>query len=321
MDDSAPPAAEDMDLDLDDVEVLKFSLEDLLEEYLESGYEGEEGIRKARFLAEAFNKSLATMDKYYNQYIPIPEGTYTIGNSKSENGLQNGHGVRLEEFYFGKFSVTNALFELFIEKTGYVTTAERVGYGTVYNGRYQKSVDSETGMTTLDWSSALSSKVVEGACWYQPMGPGSTLHNKRSHPVVQVSRDDAMAFAAWTGKRLPTEEEWEAASRTEKGYMFPCGDISEGGTCNIEDEYIGDTTPVDKYKEAANALGIVDVLGNTLEWTLSNVNGSSGKGTDNAIYIAKGGSWISANNVDLSSRFEALADFSSNILGFRCLAI
>ena len=321
VDDIASPAAEDMDLDLDDVEVLTSSLEDLLDEYLESGYEGEKGIRKARLLAEAFNKSLATMDKYYNQYILIPEGTYSIGSSESENGLQKDKGVCLKEFYFGKFPVTNALFEMFIEKTGYITAAERVGYGTVYSGRYQKSINKETGMTTLDWSSALSSNVVEGACWYQPMGPGSTLHNKRSHPVVQVNREDAMAFAAWTGKRLPTEEEWEAASRTENGYMFPCGDILEGGICNMEDEYIGDTTPVDKYKEAANALGIVDVLGNIFEWTLSNANGSLEKGSGNAIYIAKGGSWISASNIDLSSRLEVEADFSSNILGFRCLAV
>ena len=176
-------------------------------------------------------------------------------------------------------------------------------------------------MTTLDWSSALSSNKVEGACWYQPAGPGSTLHNKRNHPVVQVSREDAMAFAAWTGKRLPTKDEWEAGSRTEKGHMFPHGNNLEAGTCNIEDEYIGDTTPVDKYIDSVNSLGIADVMGNIFEWTLSNANGSSDKGIDNARYIAKGGSWASANHVDLSSQFEAGDDFSSNILGFRCLAI
>lgn len=320
VDDVESPAAEELYEEVDDEQALNISLDEL-EEYLEKGFCDEEGIKTARSLAEAFNKALAARDRHYNQYLLIPEGIYTIGNSNSCNGDQKEKRVQLDEFYFGKFPVTNALFEIFIEKTGYVTTAERSGFGTVYRGRYQENVDKETGMTTLDWSSSLESREVEGACWYQPAGPGSTLYQKRSHPVVQVSREDAMAFAAWTGKRLPTEEEWEAASRTKKGYIFPCGNNLESGICNMEKEYIGDTTPVDKYKDTANESGIADTLGNVFEWTLSNTNGSSGSSTDNTVYIAKGGSWVSSENIDLSSRLEIPADLTSNILGFRCLAI
>jgi formylglycine-generating enzyme required for sulfatase activity len=123
----------------------------------------------------------------------------------------------------GKFPVTNALFEVFVENTGYVTTAEKAGFGTVYHGRLCKEVDNKTGAVRFRCNGTVQSKTVEGAFWYQPFGPGSTLHLKRTHPVVQVSLADATAFAAWTGKRLPSEDEWEAAARTEMGYVYPWG--------------------------------------------------------------------------------------------------
>ncbi|MBW2609815.1 MAG: SUMF1/EgtB/PvdO family nonheme iron enzyme [Deltaproteobacteria bacterium] len=290
------------------------SLEDLLAEYSEKGYEGEDGIKKARLLADDFNSALATMDRYYNQYIMIPEGKYIVGSKYPQNGEKPKQKIHLPLFYFGKFPVTNALFEVFVEQTGYKTTAEKVGYGTVYFGRYQKVVDEETGLETFNYNSSLSSKIVKGACWYQPLGPGSMLHNKRSHPVVQISRDDAMAFAAWTGKRLPTEDEWEAASRTAKGYRFPWGKRFDKRLCNNEEAYIGDTTPVDKYKEYANKYGIVDTIGNVLEWTLDRVESSIDT------YLVKGGSWISGNDVCLFSRFQSGSNATSNMLGFRCVA-
>ncbi len=258
------------------------------------------------------------MDKFYNRYLLIAEDNYTIGSGISVKNGNIERVVHLLPFYMGKFPITNVLFEIFVEETGYKTTAERVGYGTVFHGRHvgKKTNEGDTVMT-ISCNSTLSVKVVQGACWYQPFGPGSTLYGKRSHPVVQVSLEDAMAFAAWTGKRLPTEEEWEAASRTSSGHPFPWGEEWQDNACNIEESLIGDTTPVDKYAAFENECGIADTLGNVLEWTVTR---SKEPEQEKGLYIAKGGSFISGNGIRLFDRTVLQSQYHSNILGFRCVA-
>ncbi len=285
----------------------------------EDRHEGGDEIRKARLLAEEFNDSLAAMDKFYNQHKLIPGGNYYIGNKQPRKDERGELTVPLSPFYMSKFPVTNTLFEVFIDKTGYRTTAEKLGYGTVYYGRCRNTVDERTGMEKSVWNSSLINKTVEGACWYQPLGPGSTLNNKRKHPVVQISIEDAMAFAAWTGKRLPTEDEWEASARTGSGYSFPWGNSWRHNGCNTEESYVGDTTPVDRYIEFENDFGIVDTLGNVLEWTKDISGPPSPVKTGPTYYIAKGGSWISKDNPCLSGRVKLEPESCSNILGFRCI--
>ncbi len=319
-------------------EVAEDEVEELLEEIEEAGGDNEtgsaEGIlldippvgsggavderEQARILAEQFNESLAAMDKFYNQYLLIPEGNYPIGSGLSAESGNMERIVHLPSFYMGKYPVTNVLFEIFIEETGYKTTAEKVGYGTVFRGRHVgKKVNEKDMVTTFSCNSALSVKVVQGACWYQPFGPGSTLYGKRGHPVVQVSLEDAMAFAAWTGKRLPTEEEWEAASRTSSGHSFPWGDEWRDNSCNIEESLIGDTTVVNKYVDFENEYKISDTLGNVLEWTVTrSKEPDQGKG----LYITKGGSFISGKGICLFDRTVLQSQYHSNILGFRCVA-
>ena len=294
-------------------------LEDLDEKNLSVGPGANQNRDNARLLSEKFNHSLAAMDRFFNQYVLIPRGIYPVGKTRPGTNEREKLHLDLAEFYMGKFPVTNALFEIFAEKTGYKSTAESVGYGTVYYGRIQREVDEETGLETVNWSSSLTSRVVDGACWYQPLGPGSTLHTKRNHPVVQVSLEDALAFAAWTGKSLPTEDEWEAASRTAVGNLFPWGTRWEKDACNIEDTSAGRTTPVDQFMEWENDLGVADTLGNVWEWTstaLMDTSESSGK-----CYIAKGGSWVTGKSLDLVSRFKLEPQSHSNILGFRCVAV
>jgi len=293
---------------------------DLGAEYTDGGYGEDDEIRKSRLLAEEFNNLLSAKDRFYNQYILVPEGEYIVGSKRPKKDGKREQRVQLPPFYMGRFPVTNALFETFVEKTGYTTTAEKPGYGMVYYGRFKKKVDKKTGLDRLTWNSGIMSKTVEGACWYQPSGPGSTLHNKRNHPVVQVSLEDAMAFAAWTGKRLPTEDEWEAASRTAHGYVFPWGEDWKKESCNIEESRISDTTPVDKYIEFANDLEIVDPMGNILEWTSDRAQPPSDVKSGSDYFVAKGGSWISGNDIRLFSRFKLEPGSHSNILGFRCLA-
>ncbi|MGD8981835.1 MAG: SUMF1/EgtB/PvdO family nonheme iron enzyme [Desulfobacterales bacterium] len=286
----------------------------------EYSLETDSKIKKDKLLAEEFDGYLGSMDRYYNHYILIPGGEYIIGSKHPKKDEKPEQMVYLEPFYFGRFPVTNGLFEIFIEKTGYKTTAEKVGYGTVYYGRFEKKKDETTGLITSTWNSLLYYKTVEGACWYQPSGPKSTLYNKRNHPVVQISMEDAMAFAAWTGKRLPTENEWEAASRTANGWVFPWGTEWKKDACNIEDSYTADTTPVDKHSEFENDFGIVDSMGNVLEWTNDGFDSTS-KNNHGAKYRAvKGGSWISGNDIRLFNRFLMEPESHSNVLGFRCVA-
>ena len=275
---------------------------------------------KNRLLAEAFDGYLGAMERYYNQYLLIPAGTYTVGSKYPRKDAGREQRLSLPNFYMGKFPVTNALFEVFVERTGYKTTAEELGFGIVYEGRFQKIHDHKSGQTRSTWNSTCRRKVVQGACWYQPDGPGSNFHKKRNHPVVQVSIKDAVTFAAWVGKRLPGESEWEAAARTSHGAVFPWGDNPEPSRCNIENAGVADTTPVDMYKQHENNLGICDTLGNVLEWTTDICQSPYPVRHAATYYIAKGGSWISNGSLDLTDRFRFEKNFTANILGFRCLA-
>ena len=286
----------------------------------DSIYEGDDKIRKANLLAEAFDGYLGTMERFYNQYVLIPEGEYIVGSKAPKRDEQLEHRVKLGPFYMGKFPVTNALFEIFIEKTGYTTTAEKLGYGTVYYGRFQEKMDQKTGLIKYTFNATVRDETVSGACWYQPFGPGSTLHQKRNHPVVQVSLEDAMAFAAWTGKRLPRENEWEAAARTADGRMFPWGNEWKSSSCNIEESSVADTVSVDTYVELENDFGIVDTLGNVLEWTLDTYEAPHNAKNSPRRQIAKGGSWISGNDIRPCSRFKVDPAAPANIIGFRCVA-
>lgn len=286
----------------------------------DSIYEGDDKIEKANLLAEAFDGYLGTMERFYNQYVLIPEGEYIVGSKAPKRDEQREHRVKLGPFYMGRFPVTNALFEIFVEKTGYTTTAEKLGYGTVYYGRFHKKMDQKTGLVKYTFNATVRDERVNGACWYQPSGPGSTLHQKRNHPVVQVSLEDAMAFAAWTGKRLPTENEWEAAARTADGRVFPWGNEWKRSSCNIEESSVADTVSVDTYVKLENDFGIVDTLGNVLEWTLDTYEAPYNAKNSFRYQIAKGGSWISGNNICPCSRFKVDPAAPANIIGFRCVA-
>lgn len=285
---------------------------------LNSSIYTEEEIRgKAKFLSEEFDRYLSIRDRYYNAHILIKSGDYLVGGAHLAKSVLPEQIVTLPDFFIGKFPVTNALFEIFVEQTGYITTAEKYGFGLVYFPRMQRSRDPITGVERFSLHNSAYSKKVQGACWHRPFGPGSSLYVKRTHPVVQVSWEDARAFAIWTGKRLPTEIEWEAAARTPRGNTFPWGNEWQEDACNIEKSLYGDTTPVDQYVKFANAFEVADTLGNVLEWT----NDAIGDEETSDTCIVKGASWISHSEISLTDRHYIERSVSSNILGFRCVAI
>jgi formylglycine-generating enzyme required for sulfatase activity len=307
------------DLNEEDEAVEEIELEDdetieEIDELDEDELKALEEFRQKKELAEHFDQTLGDREKKYNQYTTVPEGKYTVGTRKSLKSSLELQQFDMPKVYIGIYPVTNALFEIFIEETGYITTAEEKGFGRVFHSRFKKNE------TVSTWKKIAGSEDVKGSFWYQPTGPDSNLHGKRNHPVVQVSIQDAVAYASWIGRRLPTEAEWEAAARTDLGYIYPWGDEFNIKALNIEQSGFSGTCAVDEHDAFANEFKIVDLLGNVMEWT-SDMEKSPFPYRKNISYcIAKGGAWNSKNDITISSRGLFKPGFSSNTIGFRCIS-
>ena len=297
---------EEVELIDDDVE----EVDELDEEELKALEE----FRQQRELAQQFDNTLGERDKKFNTYVTVPAGTYTIGTRKGIKDSLELQQFEMPKVHVGMYPVINTFFEMFVEETGYTTTAEKKGFGCVYTARFRKT---QTGAV---WQKQAGAMDVKGACWYMPSGPGSSLHGKRNHPVVQVSVEDAMVFAAWIGRRLPTEAEWESAARTDLGYRYPWGDAFNQEALNVEKSGLCDTCSVDRYDAYKNEFHIVDMLGNVMEWTCDMESPVIGSRKKEKHCIAKGAAWNSRGDVSISSRALYKPGFSSNTIGFRCVS-
>ncbi|MBF0230379.1 MAG: SUMF1/EgtB/PvdO family nonheme iron enzyme [Desulfamplus sp.] len=271
-------------------------------------------FQKNKELARQFDNFLADADKKYNIYVVVPAGIYTVGSIRNTKNKLELQQIEMQKLYIAKYPVTNSLFEIFIQETGYITTAEKKGYGTVFYGRFKRDKNISK------WRQGIESADVKNSCWYQPEGEGSSLHNKRNHPVVQVSVDDAWAFASWIGRRLPTETEWEAAARTDMGFKYPWGNQWEENSCNIEKSSISDTTPVDRYESYKNIFNITDMVGNVMEWTSDIIANPFISDNKQKFHVAKGCGWTSRNNISIGERHLFKPQYTSNTVGFRCVS-
>ena len=224
----------------------------------------------------------------------IPSGTFVMGGDSLWGRADEfpRHEVKVSSFYMDIHEVTNAQFRAFVDATGYVTTAERkpdweelkkqVPVGT------PRPADSVLVAASLVFSppkqpvslnnSSAWWKWVSGADWRHPQGLKSNIQGKDNYPVVQVSWDDAKAYANWAGKRLPTEAEWEYAARGGKPKsIYPWGNepIDQGKlkANSWQGHFPNENTEKDNYERAApvmsfpsNDFGLYDMAGNVWEW-------------------------------------------------------
>jgi sulfatase modifying factor 1 len=209
--------------------------------------------------------------------VSIPAAAFRMGTDDPRGYPSDGEGpvhtVELSGYEIGRHVVTNADFARFVDATGYVTTAERLGDSFVFAGLLPHDFPPTRGAADAPWW-----RLVEGADWRHPEGPQSDLADRGSHPVVHVSWYDALAYTEWSGTRLPTEAEWEHAARGGlDGAHFPWGDDREPGgehrmnvfqgtfpATNTGDDGWTGTCPVGTYEP--NDFGLFETTGNVWEW-------------------------------------------------------
>ena len=309
---SAEGAATGGDILEDDTPVPSLRLLEVLSKYLDPETAAQEEPEVMLESEEGLVSQL--LARFTPKFVGIPAGEYLLGGEAAGCREPLARRVEVKAFYLGQYPVTNDLFDLFVRETGYLSDAEREGYGLVCEGRWRSGRDAATGLVTftIDPLAALARRTV-GANWRHPVGPGSHLEGKHYHPVVQVSRRDALAFAAWAGKRLPSEAEWEAAARGPDGRPYPWGKAWEDGRRgNFASSGQGGTTEVTAYGPAGlSPFGIRDLLGNVHEWVMPALPG------EREGFILKGGSWRSEGVVTACHRRVEPVDTWSNIIGFR----
>jgi formylglycine-generating enzyme len=296
----------------------------------------------------------------HRDMVWVPGGTFLMGSEDFYPEERPVHRAAVDGLWVDRHPVTNAEFRRFVKATGYLTVAERpleqADYpdadpallvpGALVFRRTLGPVDLRDFRNWWAW--------VPGACWRHPEGPASTLHGRERHPVVQVAYQDAAAYAAWAGKALPTETEWELAARGGlDGAVFVWGDeFAPKGRMMANtwqgefpwqnlllDRYEG-TSPVGRFPP--NGYGLHDVAGNVWEWTSDYFAPSHPDGAARPCCVPtnpqvtapvlaeriprrviKGGSHLCAPNYCLRYRPAArqgeAVDTATGHLGFRCI--
>jgi formylglycine-generating enzyme required for sulfatase activity len=221
------------------------------------------------------------------EMVRVSAGEFLYGEDRQ--------AMSLPEFWIDRTPVTNAEFARFVQATGYRTTAEQTGLGCANTGDRWEDLP--------------------GADWRHSGGPQTGIQAKADHPVVQVSWADAVAYATWAGKRLPSEQEWEKAARGTAGREYPWGDHEPTpALCNFGKNERGTTTPVGRYSPQGDSpYGCVDMAGNVWEWTASD--------DENGDKILRGGGWSHpAAYVRAVLRSPHHPDDRYDTDGFRCVA-
>jgi formylglycine-generating enzyme len=217
--------------------------------------------------------------------IRISGGTFRMGSDKHYPEEAPVHRVTVSSFWIDATPVTNREYRSFVNATGHVTSAEIKPDPKDYPGALPNMLKAASLVFTQpkhqvdlrDWSQWWQFK--SGANWRRPYGPRSSISGLDDHPVVHISHRDAEAYAAWVGKELPTEAEWEFAARGGlDGADFAWGDEFMPGGRHMANTWQGEfpqhnrnedgferTSPVTAFP--ANRYGVHDMIGNVWEWT------------------------------------------------------
>lgn len=276
--------------------------------------------------------------------VEVPGGVFAMGTDDPRGYPADGEGpvheVELPGFSIGSHTVTNDQFGAFVAATGHVTTAEEFGTSFVFAGFLPDDFPPTRGVAAAPWW-----REVEGADWRHPHGPQDDLPDRGDHPVVHVSWLDAVAFATWSGTRLPTEAEWEYAARGGRpGHHFPWGDEREPDgehRMNVfqgtfpqhdtgDDGWVG-TCPVGTFP--ANDFGLHEVCGNVWEWcadwfspdTYRHASRRAPTGpTTGQARVMRGGSYLCHDSYcwryRVDSRSANTPDSTAGNIGFRVVA-
>ena len=274
----------------------------------------------------------------------IPGGEFLMGSSDADARPDDGEtpvrAVTVQPFHLDACCVTNEQFNEFVQAVHYQTEAEKFGWSFVFHllpSREQLALVTQRIQGSEWWCR------VEGATWRHPEGPGTTIKKRWNHPVVHVSWNDAVAYCAWAGKRLPTDAEWECAARgglVQKRFAWGDELIPEGRhLCNIwqgtfptqntlEDGFLG-TAPAKSFK--SNGYGLYNVAGNVWEWCHDwfsrdfHLNGPRLDPVGPALgdrKVIRGGSYLChdsyCNRYRVAARTANTPDSSAGNMGFRC---
>jgi formylglycine-generating enzyme required for sulfatase activity len=292
--------------------------------------------------------------------VRIPAGAFRMGSDDFYPDERPAHERHVDAFELDRRPVTNAQFASFVDETGYLTVAERpLDVAEFPNLSADELVPGSMVFTATsgpvdfsDWRAWW--RWQRGASWRHPGGPRTTIDDRLDHPVVHVAFEDAAAYAAWAGKRLPTEAEHEYAARAGSDAAFAWGEEAYPGGIphahtwigrfpyDARGPYGGGTAPVGSYP--ANAWGLIDLIGNVWEWTtdyytprhvrLSDhpvdagkrqsllATASSEAGSRTPRRVLKGGSQLCAPEYCLrfrpAARSPQAEDTSMSHIGFRC---
>jgi formylglycine-generating enzyme required for sulfatase activity len=294
--------------------------------------------------------------------IHLDGGRFTMGSDRHYPEEAPAHEMRVEPFWIDATPVTNRQFGAFVTETGYVTCAEIPPDPAEYPGIKRDMVKAGSLVFTpprapVNLNNPLAWwRMVAGANWRHPHGPGSNVAGRQDHPVVHIAYADAAAYAAWAGKELPSEAEWEFAARGGlEGRDYAWGDEFEPGGQVRAQYWLGDfpwrnarpagmrtTAPVRSYP--SNGYGLFDMIGNVWEWTTSWYQAKHGPNAskpccmpsqERASYdpttpdikigrrVMKGGSHLCApsycQRYRPAARHPQTVDTSTSHLGFRCI--
>lgn len=267
--------------------------------------------------------SLASQAPSRLPLVGLPGGTFRMGSEDPAAYPEDGEGpVRVASvgaFAIGATTVTVAELAAFVAETGHRTDAERHGSSLVFVGLLPEELRRVSpAVAEAPWW-----RQVDGATWFHPEGPGSSVGERADHPVTHVSQRDALAYAEWVGARLPTEVEWEYAARGGLDQQpYPWGAVREpdgiprmktfsGTFPDGPDGHVG-TEPATAF--SPNGFGLHNMTGNVWEWTSSAVE-------EGGPPVLRGGSYLCHDSYcrryRTSARTSSTAETSLGHTGFR----